>query len=93
MKTFRGYVTTLNRSSHGYKLLLSMMLLFLSGCGVKGDPLPPEKPPVLGRGQPTYREATEEFFIPGPPKIVFEKEDEKNLEDEELEDEDEEGEQ
>jgi hypothetical protein len=28
--------------------------LFL-GCGVKGDPLPPELPPEIGRGEPTYR--------------------------------------
>jgi len=32
---------------------------FLCACGVKGDPLPPEKPPQLGRGRPTYRRATE----------------------------------
>lgn len=28
------------------------------GCGVKGDPVPPEKAPELGRGQPTYQKAT-----------------------------------
>lgn len=31
----------------------------LSACGVKGDPLPPEKPSELGRGRPTYKRATE----------------------------------
>lgn len=28
------------------------------GCGVKGDPVPPEKAPELGRGQPSYQKAT-----------------------------------
>ncbi|MCB0391147.1 MAG: hypothetical protein KDD58_07645 [Bdellovibrionales bacterium] len=41
------------------------------GCGVKGDPLPPEKPPLLGRGQPTYKKATEEIVLPAPPEIIF----------------------
>ena len=35
----------------------------LAGCGVKGDPLPPEKPTELGRGRPTYRRASEEIVI------------------------------
>lgn len=35
----------------------------LLGCGVKGDPLPPEKPAELGRGRPTYKRATEGLRI------------------------------
>ena len=35
----------------------------LTACGVKGDPLPPEKPAALGRGRPTYRRASEEIKI------------------------------
>jgi len=26
-------------------------------CGVRGSPMPPEKPPELGRGRPSYRRA------------------------------------
>lgn len=33
------------------------------GCGVKGDPLPPEKPLELGRGRPTYKRAIEGIKI------------------------------
>jgi hypothetical protein len=42
---------------------LSLMGCFLGlvGCGVKGDPLPPLKPSTLGRGEPTYRKATEKI--------------------------------
>ena len=40
-------------------LLASFALLALAACGVKGDPLPPEKPVEVGRGRPTYRRATE----------------------------------
>jgi hypothetical protein len=35
----------------------------LSACGVKGDPLPPEKPMEIGRGRPTYKKATEGIRI------------------------------
>ncbi len=38
-------------------------LFVLLGCGVRGDPLPPERPPEIGRGRPTYRRATEEIKI------------------------------
>lgn len=36
-----------------------LLLLFVVSCGVKGDPLPPEKPVEIGRGRPTYKRATE----------------------------------
>lgn len=42
---------------------LVLTLFVLSACGVKGDPLPPEKPVDLGRGRPTYRRATEGIKI------------------------------
>jgi|GEM_PF-1125136 hypothetical protein len=35
-------------------LLISILLLFGWGCGVKGRPLPPTNPPPLGRGQSAY---------------------------------------
>ena len=34
------------------------------GCGVKGDPLPPERPPELGSGEPTHKRA----FRDRPPR-------------------------
>jgi hypothetical protein len=37
------------------------------GCGVKGDPLPPEKPADIGRGRPTYKRASEEITIQKTP--------------------------
>ncbi|HEX7674405.1 MAG TPA: hypothetical protein VF412_09545 [Bdellovibrio sp.] len=37
-------------------LLASLLPL---GCGVKGLPLPPLTPPPIGRGEPTYSEATQ----------------------------------
>lgn len=39
----------------------SMFVLsaFFVGCGVKGVPLPPLKAPPIGRGEPTYSEATQ----------------------------------
>jgi hypothetical protein len=38
---------------------LLVLTIFVGACGVKGDPLPPERPTQLGRGRPTYRRATE----------------------------------
>ena len=43
--------------------LLILALATLSACGVKGDPLPPEKPMEIGRGRPTYKKATEGIRI------------------------------
>ena len=37
--------------------------LSLQGCGVKGDPLPPEDAPKLGRGNPTFTRAVDELEI------------------------------
>lgn len=50
---------------------LSILILapYLSGCGVKGDPLPPERPPELGRGRPTYRRATEKIKVQKPEPV------------------------
>ena len=39
---------------------LSLFVWFTVGCGVKGFPTPPERPPSLGRGQPTFKEAIKE---------------------------------
>jgi hypothetical protein len=38
-------------------ILLALSALYLSGCGVKGAPLPPLNPAPIGRGEPTYSEA------------------------------------
>jgi len=43
--------------------LFALVLAPLTGCGVKGDPIPPDRPPSLGRGRPTYRRATEGIKI------------------------------
>jgi predicted small lipoprotein YifL len=40
------------------KVLFCLLSLVLASCGVKGRPLPPLNPPTLGRGEPTYSEAT-----------------------------------
>ncbi len=42
--------------------LVSLLALQI-GCGVRGDPLPPERPPELGRGRPTFKKATEKIEI------------------------------
>lgn len=40
------------------KFLIVVLAVAFVGCGVKGRPLPPLTPPTLGRGEPTYSEAT-----------------------------------
>jgi predicted small lipoprotein YifL len=62
----------------------AMGFLVLVGCGVKGDPLPPEDAPKLGRGTPTYSRAVDDLEIEKQ-KIVIEPEDgEKEEQNEEL---------
>lgn len=41
--------------------------LFGTGCGVRGRPQPPLTPAELGRGQPSFKRATEEFAFPEVP--------------------------
>lgn len=49
------------------KTALALVAFFFAvGCGVKGDPLPPERPPELGRGRPTFRRATEKIKLQKP---------------------------
>jgi hypothetical protein len=59
--------------------------LFITGCGVKGDPLPPERPAELGRGRPTYRRAAERVRVlhQKPEEVLQPEEDEDETEEEE----------
>lgn len=41
----------------------------LSSCGVRGRPQPPTTPPEIGRGQPTFRRATEPFAFSNVPPV------------------------
>lgn len=43
--------------------LVVAICLLLQACGVKGDPLPPEKAPRLGRGYPTYSQAADAIDV------------------------------
>ncbi|MEO0335735.1 MAG: hypothetical protein AAF202_05050 [Pseudomonadota bacterium] len=43
--------------------VLSLLIFCLAGCGVKGDPLPPEDAPKLGRGTPTYSRAVDDLDV------------------------------
>lgn len=61
----------------------ALCFVFALGCGVRGDPLPPEKPTELGRGRPTYKRATEKIKIPTAQKQKKDKWDATDKEDEE----------
>ena len=51
--------------------LVFWSVFFILGCGVKGDPMPPDKPPTIGRGEPAYKEATEDIVLPDLPPIIL----------------------
>ncbi len=53
-------------------ILLTIFLLSVPGCGVRGRPQPPETPPEIGRGQPTFRRATEQFKFQSVPPVPSE---------------------
>ncbi|MCB0341965.1 MAG: hypothetical protein H6626_11480 [Pseudobdellovibrionaceae bacterium] len=40
--------------------LVISMGVSISACGIKGDPLPPEKPAEISQGRPTYERSTRE---------------------------------
>jgi len=48
-------------------LTFVLTAVVVAGCGVRGKPQPPLTPPELGRGQPTFKRATEEFAFPNVP--------------------------
>ncbi len=46
------------------KLLFIILSLSAGlGCGVKGDPVPPETAPELGRGRPNFKRAAESIRV------------------------------
>jgi hypothetical protein len=67
-----------------YHIVLTVitMLFLQAGCGVKGDPVPPKIPAELGRGQPTYKGATEDLAFPSVPPVLTPNVNEKKEEDE-----------
>jgi hypothetical protein len=50
-------------------LVIIIALFGNIACGVRGDPVPPKIPVELGRGQPTYRGATEDLAFPTVPPV------------------------
>ena len=45
------------------KFLCAVLFLMSIGCGVKGDPVPPEDPAYIGRGKPSFKKAVERVDI------------------------------
>ena len=44
-----------------FVIIFFLTSFILTSCGVKGKPLPPEKPTYIGRGKPTYKRAMKDF--------------------------------
>lgn len=62
------------------KCSLVIFLFWLNACGVKGDPIPPDRPTEIGRGRPTYKRATEGIRIQRSTPTTAEDEEEKDEE-------------
>lgn len=66
----------MKRSIHILNVTIMCMLAgLISSCGVKGDPLPPEGAPTLGRGRPTYKRGSERLNLRTEPTEDEEKSD------------------
>ena len=50
-----------------------MIFVLIAACGVKGDPVPPQVPPPIGRGKPSYSKAT--MTLPGAKKKMPQEKD------------------
>lgn len=61
------------------------LFFFIVACGVKGDPLPPERPAEIGRGRPTYKRATEPLRQPTLPSVYEDRDNDSDDEREETE--------
>lgn len=48
-------------------LLWAATIAAAAGCGVRGDPVPPDAPAVLGRGSPRYQDAARRLKVPPVP--------------------------
>jgi hypothetical protein len=55
---------------------------FVAACGVRGDPVPPKTPTPLGRGEPTYKGATQNLAFPNVPPVYAPKTKDKKEENE-----------
>ncbi len=53
------------------------LMVLLSGCGIKGDPLPPDQPPALSRSRTLMQKSKEMKDLPALPPV---KEDEEKEE-------------
>lgn len=60
-----------SRDKFSAQIILNSCLILLcisvGACGVRGDPLAPLTPAEIGRGQPTYEEATDDLTLPDVP--------------------------
>ena len=63
-------------------ILMLLMLPVLNACGVKGDPVPPERAAYIGRGRPTFKGGTEGIKVQQqlPPDLDRSEADEKEQE-------------
>lgn len=59
----------MNKSRLFFCALATVVLGASVACGVRGRPQAPETPPELGRGQPSFKRATEEFAFPDVPQV------------------------
>ncbi len=62
--------------------LLSLCLIAPTGCGVKGDPVPPATPAEIGRGKPLFKgEEADTSIIPKRKTPAIEQKDEQENDD------------
>lgn len=61
--------------------IVILIFLFQNACGVKGKPLPPEKPVPIGTGKYNYKKATEGIKVKRKEDESKDKDGELELED------------
>jgi predicted small lipoprotein YifL len=70
LASFGFFQRFLPPASFSQLFVLAAAMICIAGCGVKGNPVPPDTPPEIGKGRPDISTSSEELMIPVEPPVL-----------------------